>query len=145
MTFCVSRYVIVVVPTKVNPFGAGALAASVDKHLTSTQLLRGLVDLSLLVHRLHQQGLAHQPGLWRQLHLLGLVRPLGQWHQFHLLDLVRRLGQWCRLHLLDLVAQLGLDHLVGLSTSGPPCGPLGLTSGPAGPCDPAGQEGRGKY
>ena len=73
------------------------------------------MDLLLLVHQLHQQGLAHQPGLWRQLHLLGLVRPLGQWHQLHLLDLVGRLGPWLQLHLLDLVGQLGLDHLVGLA------------------------------
>ena len=108
MTFCVSRYVIVVVPTKVNPSGAGAVAGQREISTSkSTQLLPGLVDLSLLVHQLHQQGLADPLGLWRQLHLLGLVRPLGQWHQFHLLDLVRRLGPWRRLHLLDLVDLLG--------------------------------------
>ncbi len=68
------------------------------------------MDLSLLVHQLHQQGLAHQPGLWRQLHLLGLVR---------------RLGQWRQLHLLDLVGQLGLDHLVDLAGPMAPVAPAG--------------------
>ena len=72
------------------------------------------MDPLLLVHQLHQQGLAHQPGLWPQLHLLGLVRRLGQWRRLHLLDLVDRLGPWRQFHLLDLVGQLGLDHLVDL-------------------------------
>ena len=100
------------------------------------------MDLLLLVHQLHQQGLADQLGQWRQLHLLGLVRPLGQWRPLHLLDLVGPLGPdhasctcwacdhqlqawrtlcacWAcsALHLLDLVSPLDLIALCTLRAS----------------------------
>ena len=82
MTFCVSRYVTVVVPNKVNPFGGGALAASVRNAPDTNPSPAGPCGPVAPVDQLRPQNLANLLGQWRPLHLPVLVGPLGPFHLF---------------------------------------------------------------